>query len=67
MGASASLLEGLPWEPMDEEAARSFFKGRYSEEKFAELKDDRTGTVSPDSVRRLLESAPSSCMNMARP
>jgi len=59
MGASASILEGMPKEPMDEAAARSFFKDRYSEEKFAELKDDRTGTVSPDSVRRLIESSSS--------
>ena len=60
MGASASILEGMPKEPMDEAAARSFFKDRYSEEKFAELKDDRTGTVSPNSVRRLFESSSSS-------
>ena len=66
MGASASILEGMPKEPMDEAAARSFFKDRYNEEKFAELKDDRTGTVSPDSVRRLIESSSSSSSSSGR-
>ena len=66
MGASASILEGMPKEPMDEAAARSFLKDRYSEEKFAELKDDRTGTVSPDSVRHLIESSSLSSSSSGR-